>query len=349
VTRFVNRPRLVSIRQIVAMVLVQVLVLPSVLHAQLGTSQGDPQSTEPPPPKQPKPNEKPKPIDQKPKPFDDHQPPRPGGPLGADFDSLLRTHPDIRMAEAKLAIADAELKQVRFEVMRQALALKFKVDQAREVFDLSSKMLRLSVHAGVAGEELLKREAETAKAWLLLRQATEDYEMFVRPPGGMIPPPIKPPAPPGGFPGAPGGPPAGGPSGPPAASQPDEPDAMQNPPRPGQEVDEQMFVRVSKLLSAKITYGADQAVSLSDALSAFNEQLPKDARVTLSFIGQGMRDLKVEIPKGTFTGRGLMQLITDQHPEVSVVVRRYGLLVTTNDRVPSNALSWDDIPDSHKE
>jgi hypothetical protein len=124
---------------------------------------------------------------------------------------------------------------------------------------------------------------------------------------------------------------------------------MQNPLRPGQEVDEQMFVRVSKLLSAKITYGADQAVSLSDALSAFNEQLPKDARVTLSFIGQGMRDLKVEIPKGTFTGRGLMQLITDQHPEVSIVVRRYGLLVTTNDRVPSNALSWDDIPDSHKE
>lgn len=100
-----------------------------------------------------------------------------------------------------------------------------------------------------------------------------------------------------------------------------------------------MAERVRKLLNQEIEFDAHN-ISIADAFKWLLDQSKSDIP---------FRDLVKSGDEGTITLKGKMplgawfQAIEDSDPKVCIVVRDYGLLMTNKDRAPTNAISASEL------
>jgi hypothetical protein len=101
-----------------------------------------------------------------------------------------------------------------------------------------------------------------------------------------------------------------------------------------------MLDRVKKLLDTEVE-AAIKDVAVPDALHALLEQAKSDIPLRV-LLREGAVDGKVTLT-GRLTVGAWIEAIEDSDPAVRLVVRDYGLLLTTKDRRPDGALSVQDL------
>jgi hypothetical protein len=131
----------------------------------------------------------PQPGDPKPKGADDKKPlgekAKPADPTDAAIASALVNDPDVRMAKAKIQLAEAELAKARQAVTLKVVALKGKIDLLKtEVANLreSVALLTRSVQQGAAPQSVLIPErAKLEAAMAALASAETEWKLLTAP------------------------------------------------------------------------------------------------------------------------------------------------------------------------
>ena len=96
-----------------------------------------------------------------------------------------------------------------------------------------------------------------------------------------------------------------------------------------------MAERVRRWLDQEFK-GAFIGAPITTALDALRTQSGSEVPVRIALHGQRKDDAKIDM-EGTMPIGAWLQVIEDTDPEVRILVRDYGLLVTTKDRIPEGA------------
>jgi hypothetical protein len=270
------------------------------------------------------------------------EPPKPApGSLEDTLDKALRNSADIKAAEAKVRDAEAELNRVRQQVLTKATALHVDLNLARRMLAVAEESLAIQnkaregfakastlegVLAAQAMVEKHRGEVEKLEAELkslrgefaikvtsaaiagdILYSAMADGSIRVWDVNGK------------------------------AWHYPltDVKGAVSS---PAPAVKAPMLDRVKKLLDKEVEFQADQAVpeALHRLLEVAETDIP--LRLLLPKTEFGTVSLRAKMPLGAW-----FQAIEDSDPGVWIVVRDYGLLLTTSDRAPDGALRVQDL------
>lgn len=96
-----------------------------------------------------------------------------------------------------------------------------------------------------------------------------------------------------------------------------------------------MAERIRKWLDQEFK-GAYIGAPIAEALESLRTQSSSEVPVRMALHGQRKDDAKIEM-EGTMPIGAWLQVIEDTDPEIRILVRDYGLLVTTKDRIPEGA------------
>jgi hypothetical protein len=257
------------------------------------------------------------------------------GSLEDTLEKALRNSADIKAAEAKVRDAEAELNRVRQQVLTKATALHADLNLAKRMLAVAEQTLAavergavlkgaeniLTAQAMVEkhrGEvEKLETELKSLRGEFALKLSSAAFspdagQMWAAMSDGSV----------RVWDVATGAQISKAPAAPPAAG-----------------VKTPMLERIKKLLDQEVTFEVDN-VPVADALKALLERAGSDIplRVLLA------SDQAVPIVlKGKLTIGAWIEAIEDSDPDIRLVVRDYGLLLTTKDRRPEGALSVHDL------
>lgn len=272
------------------------------------------------------------------------EPPKPApGSLEDTLDKALRNSADIKAAEARVRNAEAELNQVRQQVLTKATALHADLNLAKRMLAMAEQMLAIqerSVRMGNApagGEGVLaaqamieKHRGEVEKLESELKSLRGEFALrgpnplgvktvAFSPDGGLI-----------------GGMEADGTV---RVWDLDSGKAVK-PAAPAGAAHGPMTDAVRQLLKAEVEFDATQlpvVEAVRHLLKVVNPDIP--LRETLP---ADAGDAKVSL-KGKLAVGAWMQAFEDSDPNIRIVVRDYGLLLTTRDRVPEGAVRVGDL------
>jgi hypothetical protein len=303
-------------------ILAAVLVLAGVVIAQPPAKKGEAESKK----GDPKPKEPAKPAP---------------GSLEDTLDKALRSSGDIRAAEAKVRESEAELNRVRQQVLTKATALHADLNVAKRMLVVAEQSNNALQTAPGKGESMLAARAMAEKYRGEVEKLETELkslrgEFAIRPYGNAS-----------------------------FAAFSDDLHSIRaqdmsrgsfelrwmdevydlasrapkaTAPAPPS-IQPAMLERVKKLLDQEIEFAVGN-VSISDSMEKLMELANSDVPV---------RDLYRAGDGGTVTIAGkltvgaIMQAIEDSDPNVQIVVRDYGLLLTTRERVPSGAVRVQDL------
>lgn len=296
------------------------------LSAGLGLGQQPPAKKEPPP----APKEPPKPAP---------------GSLEDTLEKVLRNSADIKAAEAKVREVEAELNRVRQQVLTRATAVHTDLNLARRMLAVAEQTLavREQLHKKAAagydqvleaqtlvekhrGEvEKLETELKSLRGEFVLKNFNVTHAAF-SPDGHVI------------WTGAADGSvrawdPATGAA---LSTQPYRVD-FYNPKAPA--VQPSMADRVREWLNQEVTTefeGSEIPSMVNSLLLKTKADIP--VRVMLPKKEAVLVNLKGKLPVGAW-----LQAFEDSDPTVAIVVRDYGLLVTTKERKPTGAMSVSEL------
>ncbi|MBO0699233.1 MAG: hypothetical protein J2P46_12625 [Zavarzinella sp.] len=271
------------------------------------------------------------------------EPPKPApGSLEDTLDKALRNSADIKAAEAKVRDAEAELNRVRHQVLTRATALHTDLNLARRMLEVAESALAETdqlVKTGAANREQIlaaravveKHRGEIEKLEVELKALRGEFALKHLPLVGA------------------------------AAFSPDgrllavdgqvrvwdaasgkllgEALALTQP-KAAPAVPGSMAERVGKLLDKEVELqlgGQNIADAVRDLMAlASNPAIP--VRDTLPEKHPVDSSLSGKLPVGAW-----LQAIEDSAPNVTIVVREYGLLVTPKDRVPAGAIGVSEL------
>jgi Outer membrane efflux protein len=268
------------------------------------------------------------------------EPPKPApGSLEDTLDKALRNSADIKAAEAKVRDAEAELNRVRQQVLTKASALHVDLNLARRMLAVAEQSLAIQDKAyktggggleGVLTAQAMveKHRGEVEKLETELKSLRGEFAIKVTSAaiagdilyaamadgsvrlwdmkGNVFPYPVT--------------------------------DLKGTVSSPAPAVKTPMLDRVKKLLDKEVEFQADQAVpeALQRLLEVAETDIP--LRQLLPKTEFGTVSLRAKMPVGAW-----FQAIEDSEPGLWIVVRDYGLLLTTSNRVPDGALRVQDL------
>lgn len=257
---------------------------------------------------------------QQPPPKKEAAKPAPGS-LEYTLEKALRNSADIRAAEAKVRESEAELNRVRQKVLTRATALHTDLNLAKRMLGHAEQSFALTKNGMERGKvsqgDVLAAQALVEKQ----RGEVEKLESELKSLRGEFPARLVTTVGVWNVVDLPDVRVAGGQSAPtPAVRTP-------------------MMERVRKLLDQEVTMkiGSDMVPDLVKGLVA-TAKADIPVRVTVS--GSEPVEIKLEgkLPVGAW-----LQALADSDPTITVLVRDYGLLVTTGDRIPEGALRVEDL------
>jgi hypothetical protein len=268
------------------------------------------------------------------------EPPKPAaGSLEDTLDKALRNSADIKAAEAKVRDAEAELNRVRHQVLTKATALHVDLNLAKRMLAVAEQSLAIQDKArqtgAVALEGLLtaqamveKHRGEVEKLETELKSLRGEFAVRAATSAAFVNDVLWTAMSDGTvriWDSASGRALTAGP----AAKAPPAPAAVKAP----------MMDRIKKLLDQEVTYEVDNA-NVVEALKGLLAEAKADIplRVLLSAELGGLVTLKGKLTIGAW-----IEAIEDTEPAIRLVVRDYGLLLTTNDRRPEGALRVQDL------
>jgi hypothetical protein len=258
------------------------------------------------------------------------------GSLEDTLDKALRNSADIKAAEAKVRDAEAELNRVRQQVLTKATALHADLNLAKRMLAVAEQSLAINERANKTGttplESLLaaqtmveKHRGEVEKLETELKSLRGEFAVKLSsaafsPDGGQM-----------------------------WAAMSDGSirvwdvatgQASKAPAAPGADsIKAPMLDRIKKLLNQEVEFQFDN-VGVVEALQGLLLQTKSDIplRVLLPEQSGGLVTLKGKLTVGAW-----IEAIEDSDPEIRLVVRDYGLLLTTKAGVPDGALRVQDL------
>lgn len=262
------------------------------------------------------------------------EPPKPApGSLEHTLEKALRNSADIKAAEAKVREAEAELNRVRQQVLTKATALHADLNLAKRMLTVAEETFARLRDAPVAQTSLLaaqtaieKHRGEVEKLETELKSmrgefAVHDYSSPAFSPDGIL---LHVLGNDGKFrvwdtvSGA-------------VAAQPVSP--------PAPAVQSPMVERVKQALDKEL----ELDITTADPLEVMTTLIEVSAsKIPVRVIGATDRPVPVQL-KGRLPLGAWLQAVEDSDENLRIVVRDYGLLVTTRDRLPEGALRVQDL------
>jgi Outer membrane efflux protein len=278
------------------------------------------------------------------------EPPKPApGSLEDTLDKALRNSADIKAAEAKVRESEAQLHQVRQQVLTRATALHADLNLAKRMLAVAERGLanceRLeaatvpvgSILAAQAAVEKHRGEVEKLETELKSLRgefAIQNIRSVAFDPFGQAL----------AVEGADG-----------AVRVWDVKDGSRlsldvvkhflaaskaGPPK-APAVSGSMFDRVKKLLDQEVAFESP-GLPLEKALRTLVAEAKSDIPIRVLLMKE-RAEVPVELPAGKLPVGAWIQALEDTDPEVAVVVRDYGLLLTWNERIPAGAVAVSEL------
>ncbi len=257
-------------------------------------------------------------------------------PVELTIAAALRTDPDVRIARAKLQLAEAEMGKARLQVAQKVVALRAAIQDQRREVEAAVELVKGGAPSGPALGAMQARR-ETALASLARLEAEWRALTAVEPPPPANPPTAAPIPPPG---------PAGRPDAPPATTARQAVDVLTAAreaerqavrlwhPGPGQGGG--VAERVRAALDKPVTLGPrGKEVKWADAVEVFKRDAGLDVTVR---VAGGVSVSPVVTDGGTLPVGAWLQLFEDGDGLIGIYVRDYGLFVTDPKGAPPDAV-----------
>jgi Outer membrane efflux protein len=252
------------------------------------------------------------------------------GSLEDTLDKALRNSADIKAAEAKVRDAEAELNRVRQQVLTKATALHVDLTVARRMLAAAEKSFAILQQAPVKGESLLtaqamveKHRGEVEKLETELKSLRGEFAIRVTSAAFVNDLLV-----------------TAGPDGAVRVWDPTTGKALSPPPAPAPPaVRAPMMDRVKKLLDQEVKLELDNS-NVPDAVDAVMLAAKSDVPVRALFVNLANHTVSL---RGNMAVGAWLQAIEDSDPAIRIVVRDYGLLVASRDRLPQGALGVHDL------
>lgn len=234
--------------------------------------------------------------------------------------AALANDPDVRIAQAKVALAEAELAKVRQATTQKVVTLHSAIAEQRKLVDLAEKKNSLSTELYKKGtlsySELIQDQLTYTAAKNKLAAMETELNLLVG-----------------------DGPKPAGSAPPPSTLIPRPADPVAPPPGPAAVAPGSIQGRVRVALDKKLKLGASgDKVTFEKALDVFKTQAGLDVPVRAEAKVNAIVTLGEELSVGAW-----FQLFADGTQGTVILVREYGLLVTNISLSPPDGLSVFDL------